>query len=282
MKQRTMERRRQAALLPSYLITALWCVFTFFLIGWIVAASLSTTREIFSNKLLNSGLHMENFTKALFANNVLLNLGNSLLYSTVSVAISILVCAPAAYLLARHVFKGSKLITKLLVIGLGIPSVMIIMPLFSVVNRLNMSNSRWTLILLYTGMSVPFVTFYLITFFKNVSSSYEEAASIDGCGPVNTFWRIVFPLVQPGVVTVVIFQFISRWNEYFIANIFANKPDLRPVGVGLYTMIQSMSVTGDWAGMFASVVLVFVPTVLVFVVLARRIMGGIALGGIKG
>lgn len=282
MKKRTLERSKQLLLMPSYLVATLWCVFTIFLFAWILAASFSTTREIFSNKILTSGLHWENYTKALFANNVLLNLCNSLIYSCGSVFISVMICAPASYMLARFSFRGNGLIQKMIVIGLGIPSVMIIMPMFAIVNRLNMSGSRWTLVLLYIGMSVPFVTFYLMTFFKNISVSYEEAAAIDGCGPMRTFWQIVFPMAQPGIVTVVIFQFIGRWNEYFMANIFANKPDLRPVGVGLYSMITSMQTTGDWAGVFASVVLVFVPTLLLFIVLSRRIMSGVTVGGIKG
>ncbi|MCL2880744.1 MAG: ABC transporter permease subunit, partial [Treponema sp.] len=119
-------------------------------------------------------------------------------------------------------------------------------------------------------------------FFKNLSFSYEEAAAIDGCSPVRTFWKIMFPLAQPGLVTLTIFNFISIWNEFFISLIFANRPAVRPLSVGLYNMIQSMRYTGDWGGMFASVVIVFLPTFILYIFLSDRIIQGVTAGAIKG
>ncbi|MEG0996793.1 MAG: ABC transporter permease subunit, partial [Clostridia bacterium] len=110
----------------------------------------------------------------------------------------------------------------------------------------------------------------------------EEAASIDGCSPIKTFWKIMLPLAQPGIVTVSIFNFINVWNEYFISLIFASGDQQRPVAVGLYSMIQSMKYTGDWAGMFASVIIVFLPTFLIFIFLSERIIQGVTGGGVKG
>ena len=139
-----------------------------------------------------------------------------------------------------------------------------------------------TLIFIYTATSVPYTTFFLMAFFQGISEAYEEAAAIDGCGPIQCFWRIMFPLAQPAVMTVTIFNFISRWNEYFMALIFANKSELRPVGVGLYQTVQSMMQTGDWAGMFASVVIVFMPTVIIYLFLSDKIVVGVTSGGVKG
>jgi N-acetylglucosamine transport system permease protein len=129
---------------------------------------------------------------------------------------------------------------------------------------------------------MPFTVFFMIAFFQNISFSFEEAASIDGCGPIRTFWVIILPLAQPGIITVTIFNFITVWNEYFMALIFANKTDLRPVAVGLYSMIQSMRYTGDWAGMFAAVVIVFLPTFLLYIFLSEKIIAGVTSGAIKG
>ncbi|EHO49618.1 hypothetical protein HMPREF9099_02805 [Lachnospiraceae bacterium oral taxon 082 str. F0431] len=92
----------------------------------------------------------------------------------------------------------------------------------------------------------------------------------------------MFPLAQPAIMTVTIFNFISRWNEYFMALIFANKSELRPVGVGLYQTVQSMMQSGDWAGMFASVVIVFMPTVIIYLFLSDKIVAGVTSGGVKG
>ena len=268
--------------MPFYLMGVLWAFFTIFMIGWIIAASLSTTREIFTGDVLASGLHFENFTKALFKNKALMNLGNSVIYTVPSCIFTILVSAPAAYCLSRFNFRFKKIISKAIIIGLGIPGIMLIMPLFSIVSALNLSETHFTLIFIYTATSIPYTTFFLMTFFMGISSTYEEAAAIDGCGPVKCFWHIMFPLAQPAVVTVTIFNFISRWNEYFMALIFANKSELRPIGVGLYQTVTSMMNSGDWAGMFASVVIVFVPTVVIYIFLSDKIVSGVTAGGVKG
>lgn len=273
---------KQRALLPGYLLVGLWCLFTFVLIGWIVGASFSTTKDIFGGTLFKSGFHPENYVKALFTHNVAVYFVNSLIYTLTACTGIILVSAPAAYVLARFEFMGNKLIQNAFVAALGIPAIMIIMPLFALITAAGWTNSRSLLIVLYVAINVPFTTFFMLTFFKNISRSFEEAASIDGCGPMKTFWVIILPLAQPGIVTVTIFNFITVWNEYFMALIFANKTTLRPVAVGLYSMIQSMRYTGDWAGMFAAVVIVFLPTFLLYIFLSEKIIAGVTSGAIKG
>ena len=121
-----------------------------------------------------------------------------------------------------------------------------------------------------------------MTFFQNLSRTYEEAAAIDGCTPMMTFWRIMFPLAQPGIITVGIFIFMNIWNEYFISLIFASSSDIMPVGPGLKSVLTSMQYTGDWAGLFAAVVIVFLPTLLLYIFLSEKIISGVTGGGIKG
>lgn len=274
--------KKELPRLPGYIIVTLWTAFIFCMIGWIILASLSTTKEIFTGSLLASGLHFENYTKALFTNKAALNLLNSVIYTVPSCILIIVVCAPAAYCMSRFKFRGAGLIQALIIIGLAIPNIMIVMPLFSIVSALNLSGTHFTLIFLYTACSVPYTTFFLLTFFKGISTSFEEAAAIDGCGPIQCFWKIMFPLAQPAIVTVSIFNFIGKWNEYFMALIFANKSNLRPIGVGLYQTVTSMMNSGDWAGMFASVVIVFIPTVVIYAFLSDKIISGVTAGGNKG
>ena len=92
----------------------------------------------------------------------------------------------------------------------------------------------------------------------------------------------MLPLAQPGIITVTIFNFITVWNEFFMALIFANQSDMRPLALGLYTMVQSMRYTGDWAGMFAAVVIVFLPTLILYLFLSEKIIAGVTGGAIKG
>jgi N-acetylglucosamine transport system permease protein len=140
---------------------------------------------------------------------------NSLLYTVVSCTAIILIAAPAAYTLTRYRFPGNTLIQNMFAAALGIP--VIIMPLFGIVSALRLTNNRWVLMFLYTAMNVPFAVFFLLAFFRNLSFTYEEAAAIDGCSPVRTFWKIMFPLAQPGMVTLTIFNCITIWNEYFMS-----------------------------------------------------------------
>ncbi len=277
----------QVRLLPGYIILTLWVLFTFVLVGWIFAASFSTTREIFKGDALSfkTGLHFENYIKAWTSQNVSVFFTNSLAYSTVSSVLLILVAAPAAYALSRFQFFANRAIQSGFVAAMGVPVVMIILPLFGMVSRLQLLQQditvRLLMVFLYVGINVPYSTIFLLAFFSNLSRSYEEAAAIDGCSPISTFWQIMLPLAQPGIITVSIFNFINIWNEYFMSLIFANSDAQRPVAVGLYSMINSMKYTGDWAGMFAAVIIVFLPTFLLYIFLSEKIIAGVT-GGIKG
>jgi N-acetylglucosamine transport system permease protein len=279
-----MLQQKPLSLCISYVIVGVWILFTFILIGWVFFASLSSSPEIFSDHMFSfrTGLHFENYVKAWNTQRVSVFFMNSLLYTVVSCTAIILISAPAAYALSRFRFPGSMLIQNMFAAALGIPVIMIIMPLFGLVSALRLTNNRWMLMFLYTAMNVPFGIFFLLSFFKNLSFTYEEAAAIDGCPPVATFWRIMLPLVQPGIITVSIFNFITIWNEYFMSLIFANRTSVRPVAVGLYNMIQSMRYTGDWGGMFASVVIVFLPTFVLYILLSEKIIAGVTAGAIKG
>lgn len=284
--------KKEAKLLPGYVVIILWVIFTFVLLGWVFAASFATTQDIFAGNAVSlffknfpGGLHIENYVKAWTTSNVSEFFMNSLGYSIISCVALILICAPAAYVLARFTFIGNKLIQTSFVSAMGLPVIMIILPLFGLISASGMLNdiisNKIILVLLYIGINVPYTTIFLLTFFANISRTYEEAAAIDGCPPMKTFWKIMFPMAQSGLVTVSIFNFINIWNEYFISLLIASRNETKPVAVGLYGMINSMKYTGDWAGMFAAVVIVFLPTFLLYIFLSEKIIGGVT-GGIKG
>ncbi|MEG1459349.1 MAG: carbohydrate ABC transporter permease [Acetivibrio sp.] len=280
--------KKEARLAPGYIVLLLWILFTFIILGWVLAASFSTTQDIFAGKALAfpSGIHFENYIKAWTSSNVSVFFSNSLLYSVISCTCLILVCAPAAYILSRFDFKINKLIQGSFVSAMGVPVIMIILPLFSLIAGMGILNhemaNRVVLIILYIGINVPYTTIFLMTYFSNISRAYEEAAAIDGCPPMKTFWRIMLPMAQSGIITVTIFNFINIWNEYFLSLIFANSDKLRPVAVGLYSLINSMKYTGDWAGMFAAVIIVFLPTFILYIFLSEKIIAGVTGGGVKG
>lgn len=279
--------KKEAKMAPGYLIMILWVVFTFCLLGWVIGASFSTTKEIYGGTALQfkSGFHMENYVKAWTGGNVSQFFGNSLFYSLISCGLLILICAPAAYVLSRFKFIANKVIQSSFVSAMGVPVIMIVLPLFGLIANMGIINNvivnRVLLIFLYVGINIPYTTIFLLTFFANISSTYEEAAAIDGCPPAKTFWKIMLPMAQSGIATVTIFNFINVWNEYFLSLIFANSDQLKPVAVGLYGMINSMKYTGDWAGMFSAVIIVFLPTFILYLFMSEKIIGGVT-GGIKG
>lgn len=282
------ERVKQARLLPGYIVLSFWVLFIVILIGWIFCASLSTTKEIFQGRAtaFDSGVHFENYVRAWKTQNVSVFFGNSLLYATVASILILFISAPAAYVLSRMRFRGNRLIQTTMAASMGVPIVMIILPLFGIVSNLGLLNTnistRLLIIFLNTGINIPYTIIFLLSFFSTISSSYEEAAVIDGCTREKAFWKIMLPLAQSGIVTVTVFNFISVWNEYFMALILASGQEVRPLAVGLYSMINSMRYTGDWSGLFASVILVFLPTFVLYVLFSNRIIAGISQGGVKG
>lgn len=276
--------RKELKLLPGYLILLLWLAFTVSMVGWIIAASLSTSREIFKGEVFQfaSGLHFENYITAWTTQNVSTYFMNSLLYASVATVLLILVCAPAAYVLARYTFLGNKTIKTGFVAAMSLPQIMIILPLLSITTALHLTGSRILLIFLYVAINIPYTTTFLINFFATLSTAYEEAAAIDGCTPIRTFWKVMFPLAQPGIITVSIFNFLSVWNEYFMSLVFASTDSKRSVGVGLFTIISAMKQNGDYGALFAAVMIVFLPTFLLYIILSEKIIAGVTGGGVKG
>ena len=275
--------RKEASLLPGYIIVLVWIIFTAAFLLWILGASLSTSREIVSGSVFKfeSGLHFENYVNAWKAQNVSVFFANSLLYAITACVGVILISAPAAYVLSRFEFLGNKVMKSSLIVAMSIPAVMIIMPIFALTTKWNLKG-RILLILLYIFLYVPYTTTYLLNFFATLSKTYVEAAAIDGCPPAKTFWVIMLPLVQPALITVTIFNFLGVWNEFFMALIFASSERMTPVGVGLLQIVNSMKYTGDYGGLFAAVVIVFLPTFLLYIFLSEKIIAGVTGGGIKG
>ncbi len=275
--------KKELNLLPGYAVVVIWVAFTAVMLFWIFAASLSTSREIFTGKVLEflSGFHWENYKTAWENQNVSKFFGNSLLYATAACGGVLVISAPAAYVLSRWRFRGSKVLRMALLVAMSVPSIMIIMPLYSLAVQWRLKG-RILLMALYIMLNVPYTTLYLLEFFSTLSRSYEEAAYLDGCSPDRTFWKVMLPLVQPAVITVTIFNFLSVWNEFFMALIFSSSTDMTPVGVGLLQIVNSMKYSGNYGGMFAAVIIVFFPTFLLYLFLSEKIIAGVTGGGVKG
>ena len=268
--------KKDLRLLPGYLIVSVWVLFTAVMLFWILGASLSTSPEIFKGEIFKfaSGFHWENYATAWNVQNVSVFFANSLLYSVISCAGVLAIAAPAAYVLSRWQFTGGKALRIGLVVAMSVPVIMVIMPIYSLSVQWGIKG-RVLLIVLYILLRVPYTTIYLLDFFSTLSRTYEEAAYLDGCSAPKTFLKIMLPLVQPAIVT-------SVWNEFFMALIFTSSESMAPVGVGLLNIINAMKYTGQWGGMFAAVIIVFLPTFLLYIFMSEKIIAGVTGGGVKG
>lgn len=276
--------KKEAKMIPGYILVGIWVLFIIVALVWILAASFSTTPDIKKGHVFSfsEGLQFRNYAAAWSASNISVFFMNSALYAVTATFFTILISAPASYVLSRFTFLGNRVLKSSFIVAMSIPQIMLVLPLFGLATQAHLTGSKIILILLYIGMQVPFTTTFLMTFFSNLSRTYEEAAAIDGCPPMKTFWKIMMPLAQPGIVTVAIFNFMNIWNEYFISLIFGSTEKNMSVGPGLKSVLTSMQYTGEWGGLFAAVIIVFLPTFIIYIFLSEKIIAGVTGGGIKG
>ena len=267
---------------PAYLFLGAWSFGTIFAIGWVVLASLKTNRDVFRKPFdIPADPQWINYTHVWQNSDVGRAFLNSIVIVSIAVALILLVSSPAAYVLSRAKFKGRGLLTMVYIAGIGIPFPLLFIPLFALISGLKLLNTLPGLILIYVSLSIPFTVYILTGFFSSLPQELEDAAVIDGCNELDVFRRVMLPLASPGLITSAIFNFIALWNEFQLALIFIQDPDMRPLSLALYTLKNAMTYSGDWAGLFAGVVIVIVPTVVLFVLLSERMISGITLGSVK-
>jgi len=186
----------------------------------------------------------------------------------------------AAYVLARFQFKGQALFLGILLAVAMFPQVAIISPLFLFFRDLGLLNTYPGLILPYTTFALPLTIWILTSFFKELPTDLEDAASIDGCSPFQSFYRIIVPLAAPGMVTTAILVFIFAWNEFLFALIFNTANHMRTVTVGI-TMFPGLHEV-PWGTIFAASTIITLPLVLMVLILQKRIVQGLTAGSVKG
>lgn len=268
-----------------YAVLIVWAVITIFLFVWLILSSLKTNVEVFGSPWAMPGTPAEagaaNYTKAWETSHMSRYFLNSLIVSIASVLGVVAISAPAAYALSRVAFRGRTFVSYYFIAGMGLPLQLIMVPLFVLMARLHLTNSLPGLIITYIGVSIPFTILLLTGFFRTLPSELEDAGAIDGCSEGAIFWRVMLPLAGPGLFTAAIFNFISMWNEYLLAMLLVTKDQYRTMPLGVMSIRYSMQYTADWSGLFAAVVIVIVPTFLLYVLLSERVMAGLTLGSGK-
>jgi len=264
---------------PAYFILIAWSVFTIFGMIWIFMSSFKRTGEIFKSVWnLPSQLYFENYVKAWSVVKMGSYFTNSVIVVSIAILLILVVSAPAAYVLTRIKFRGRGVLNTFFIAGMGIPFALLFIPLFGMLRAIHWIDSLQGLILVYVALSIPFTVFLLTGFFATLPIELEESASLDGAGPFRIFISIMLPLASPGLLTAAIFNFIGLWNEYMLALIFMTSGKKSTVALGLYALQSSMQYTGDWGALFAGVMIVVLPTILLYIVLSERMIAGITLG----
>jgi len=270
------------AVLAGYL---LWVVYP---MAWVAYSSLKTDesifREAFSLPPLNA-LQTDNYARAWSEARFGDYFINSILVTVSSVALIVLLGAMTAYALARFYHPLGQGVFWLFLAGLMIPVQLSIVPLFFELRALGLLNSRLGLVLVYTANGLPFAIFILAGFFKSLPRSLYEAAVVDGCSEASAFWRVMLPLAKPGLVTVAIFQFIGIWKEYFFAFMFTSGDagaSVRTLPLGLANLSITSQYRSDYGMLFAGLVIVTVPILIVFIALQKHLVKGVTAGALKG
>ena len=271
-----------------YCILILYTCVVVFPVAWLLYTSLKTDRDIFLDpfSLPDLGdLQWMNFANAWTKGHFGDYFFNSIVLTVTTVTLSVFVAAMAAYALSRVRFPGARPLFFYFLAGLMIPLQLAIVPLFFQMKQIGLLNSRLGLLIAYVAFGMPFAIFILTGFFKSLPSSLHESALIDGCGELRAFWAVMLPLARPGLITVGSFSFLGTWNEFFMAFMILSgegSEAMRTLPLGLANITIVSQYRSDWGMAFAGLVLMMMPTLLVYSVLQQHLTKGITVGALKG
>jgi raffinose/stachyose/melibiose transport system permease protein len=203
---------------------------------------------------------------------------NSLTYSAGAVILCVLFAALAAYVLSRNQSKLNRFLDMFLVLGITLPINYV--ALTKVLQFLHLNNTAGGIILLYTAMQLPFMTFLIHGFVAKVPMELDEAAVIDGCGPVQLFFLIVFPMLKPAIATASILTFLNTWNEFVSPLYFLNRSEQWPMTLSVYNFFGMYF--KDWNLVCADILLTSLPVLIVYLIGQKYIVSGMTAGAVKG
>ncbi|HEY0530551.1 MAG TPA: carbohydrate ABC transporter permease [Actinoplanes sp.] len=271
--------RRAATRSAGYLALIIISAVTVFPFLWMLATSLRPSNTVFGGPLVprsvTGGAYRRAWTQLDYPN----HFWNSVYVTTATVVIVLALATLGGYAFAKLEFPGKQLIYVVLLSTLMLPITAIIIPLFLEMRSFNLLNTRQGLILVYVGGALPFAMFLMRAFFETLPDELIQAARVDGAGEFRIFARVMLPLAAPGVATVVIFQFLSTWNEFLLAQTFISAPQYLPLQPVLYGVVGQHST--DWPLLTAALTMSVVPIIAVYVRMQRRFVAGMTLGAVK-
>ncbi len=260
---------------------------------WVVLASFKTNAEFYMNPWkLPEGLNWKNFVDAFNKAKMGQYFINSIIVTSMALVILLVVALPAAYVLSRFEFKSKKIINLLVMSGLFINVNYIVVPIFLMLLDWNKKvkqltgisglfiNNRFMLAVVYAATALPFTIYLLRGYFKTLPKAFEEAAWIDGASHFETMTKVMIPMAKPSIITIILFNFLSFWNEYIIA-LTLMPGDMKTLPVGLVNLQQAARGAANPGPLYAGLVIVMLPTLILYMFVQKQLTEGMTLGGIK-
>lgn len=272
-----------------YIVLILFALSIIIPVGWVFLASLKENAEFYQNPWsLPAGLYFENFARAWREAHMGEYFLNSVIVTAMALGILLVVALPAAYVLARYRFGGRRLIRTLLMGGLFINVSYIVVPIFlmlvdagNLIGSPIFLNNRFVLALVYASTALPFTIYLLSSYFQTLPKEYEEAAYVDGSGYMQTMIRVMIPMARPSVITVILFNFLSFWNEYIIALTLMTRDQAKTLPVGLMNLMKAQNAAAQYGQMYAGLVMVMLPTLILYILVQKKLTQGMNVGGLK-
>ena len=264
-------------------------------VAWVFLASIKQNSEFYGNPwTLPASFYWQNFVDAWTAAKMGEYMLNSAIVTALALGLLLVIALPAAYCLSRFRFKGSKLLNVCFMAGLFINVNYIVVPIFlmlkdgdvwlkKVIGSPFLLNNIFVLALVYASTALPFTVYLLSGYFATLPHDFEEASYIDGAGYGTTMVRVIFPMAQPSIITIILFNFLSFWNEYIISmTLMSSSTGQKTLPVGLLNLMQGAQAKAEFGRMYAGLVLVMLPTLILYMCVQKKLTQGMTVGGLKG
>lgn len=276
-----MKRKRTLSRIIAFLVIALFIVISVFPFVWVALTSFKPSEEIFGAstafKPFTENATTEHY-KVVIEKGMPLAIRNSFIVSVITMAYVIIVATLSAYLISRYRFKGKKFLMGIILAVSMFPQMIIVGPIYNMFYALGILNSFWVS-LAYSSITLPTAVWIMVAHFKSIPMSLEEAARIDGAGPLRTLVRIIFPIAAPGVFTTAIMTFIASWNEYLLTFTLNTDKAYYTVPIGIAALRTQFTIL--WGQIAAATVIVIIPTLIIVLLFQRQIISGITSGAVK-
>lgn len=266
--------------LIHYAIMVMITVLMLMPIGWMLGTSMRQSKESFvlPPSFWPTQFNLDNFKQVFHAIPILKFAWNSLFITFLAAAFMVLFTSMAAYAFARINFKGKNILFIFMLAGLMIPVQSIIVPVFLIIRKLNLIDTKWALIV--TSIYYPLGLLMLRQFMMTIPKSYDEAAVCDGAGKLTIFFRVILPMSKSTIMVAFVMHFVSVWNNFFSAMIFLNSTAKMTLPLGI-TVLNTTDGNSNMPLMTAAVLLTLIPPMIIYIFGQKYLMQGNMISGVK-